>query len=421
MAVQWTVAQIGAREHYAVAIALERRGSLAALYTDAWSRRSLAPRAWYPAGVNAMLARRTAALPDAKVRSFTPAVLRRELARTLGRGTVGLYERFIETGQWFANAVCKDLDQRSVHPDRDAFFGYNTGCLEVFEHLRDRGVLCVVDQIDPARVEEALVREERERWPEWEASAPAIPEAYWQRLQTEWALADRVVVNSDWSRTALEQQGVPRDKLAIVPLAYEPPDIVPPRVRSESGGRPLLVLWLGTVSLRKGIPYLLEAARLVLNENVKFVVAGPVLISPTIVGSAPRNVEFTGRITRSALTHIYAEADVFVLPTISDGFAITQLEAMAHGLPVVTTPNCGEVVTNGVDGFVVAPRDVTQLAAAIGCLANDRELVETMSAHAVRRARDFSLSRIATLIEELSSRESRVADDRPERHVRAIR
>ena len=416
MALQWTVAQIGAREHYAIAAALARHGSLRALYTDVWVRTPAVIRDWYPTSVKAILARRNPDIPNEQVRSFTASTLWRELARRVRGSSTGLYEDFIEAGRSFATAVRDDLDERPLNADTEGFFGYNTGCLEVFEMLRERGVLCVVDQIDPARVEDAIVREERERWPGWEPSAPAIPESYWQRLQDEWTLADRVVVNSAWSRSALEQQGVPRDKIAIVPLAYEPPHHAAASQRSHVTGAPLVVLWLGAVNLRKGIPYLLEAARRLEGEPVRFVVAGPVFISARIVASAPRNVQFIGRVARPALRQIYADADVFVLPTISDGFAITQLEAMAHGLPVVTTPNCGEVVTDGVDGFIVPARDSEQLGSAIGRLSSDRSLAAAMSARAVRRSEDFSLARVASLIGALGAREApRVAnhEERP--------
>jgi glycosyltransferase involved in cell wall biosynthesis len=155
---------------------------------------------------------------------------------------------------------------------------------------------------------------------------------------------------------------------------------------------PLRVLWLGSVGLRKGIPYLLEAARSLEGTDIRFRVVGSIQIASRFVDSAPRNVTFAGPRPRWDAVQEFEGADVFVLPTISDGFAITQLEAMYHGLPVVTTPNCGDVVTHGIDGFVVRPRDARALAEAFRRLAEDRDLLWRMSNNARSKACQFSLS-----------------------------
>src|SRR5262249_11469196 len=155
----------------------------------------------------------------------------------------------------------------------------------------------------------------------------------------------------------------------------EPRDVgVVPRT---SAGRPLVVLWLGSVILRKGIQYLIQAARRLADRTIRFVVAGPPGITPQAVSTAPANVEFRGRVTRDRATHEYFAADIFVLPTLSDGFAITQIEAMAHGLPVITTPNCGAVVDHGRDGLIVPAGDAEALAAALAALDDDRGRVAT--------------------------------------------
>jgi glycosyltransferase involved in cell wall biosynthesis len=91
---------------------------------------------------------------------------------------------------------------------------------------------------------------------------------------------------------------------------------------------------------------------------------------------------------------------VFVLPTVSDGFAITQVEAMAQALPVITTPNCGEVVTPGIDGLIVPPFDGEALAAAISKLDQDRPLLKEMSYRALDKSAHFYLPRQAQLVEE---------------------
>jgi glycosyltransferase involved in cell wall biosynthesis len=100
----------------------------------------------------------------------------------------------------------------------------------------------------------------------------------------------------------------------------------------------------------------------------------------------------------------YTRADVFVLPTISDGFALTQLEAMAHGLPVITTPNCGRVVTDGVDGFLIPPRDPAALARAIHVLAEDPERLQAMREAARQALARFRLDQLDSNLRTLESK-----------------
>jgi glycosyltransferase involved in cell wall biosynthesis len=86
----------------------------------------------------------------------------------------------------------------------------------------------------------------------------------------------------------------------------------------------------------------------------------------------------------------FRTADVFVLPTISDSFALVHLEALACGVPVITTPNCGSVVRDGVDGFIVPIRDAKMLAERIEQILSDRSLREQMSQNAKERAAQFT-------------------------------
>jgi glycosyltransferase involved in cell wall biosynthesis len=185
----------------------------------------------------------------------------------------------------------------------------------------------------------------------------------------------------------------------IVPVAYEAERTHLPS-RSNFNG-PFTVLWIGSVNLRKGIQYLIQAAKdLVDNPKIKILVAGPIQISDEAIASAPKNVEFVGRKTRDETEEMYRRADVFILPTVSDGFAITQVEAMSQALPVITTPNCGEVVTDGVDGLIVPPCDGHALAEAISKLEADRALLREMSYRALDKSAHFYLPRQSQLVAE---------------------
>jgi glycosyltransferase involved in cell wall biosynthesis len=112
---------------------------------------------------------------------------------------------------------------------------------------------------------------------------------------------------------------------------------------------------------------------------------------------------FHGPVSRSGAAEWYRKADLFVLPTISDGFAITQLEAMSHGLPVITTPCCGEVVSDGVDGFIVPPRDADALARLFLRYLAEPELLREQQQAALTKAKQFTLERLAEKLGRLEA------------------
>jgi glycosyltransferase involved in cell wall biosynthesis len=399
----WFCAQIGAREHYAIPRALHQTGRLAVLYTDFWAgplTRSLLPRR---GALGALASRFHPDLARAPVWARNLRGLEWEARLRLGsKEEGGPYLGFNDVGRRFASAVRDQVSRRDLPPGA-IFFAYDTGALEIFEALRPRGVHCVLNQMDPNRVEVELVREEEKRWPGWALRPTDVPEAYFRRREQEWALADRVVVNSEFSRQALIRQGVPADKLTVIPLCYEAGLPREDDRREVSRRPPLRVLFLGRVVLRKGIQYLMEAAKLLRDEPVHYDVVGPIGISDDAVKSAPPNMTFHGRANRDQAGAWYRQADIFVLPTLSDGFALTQIEAMAHGLPVIATPNCGEVVTDGVDGFIVPPRDAEALAKAIHRHLVEPELLNVQRVAALKKSEQFKVGHLVKKIVSLEA------------------
>src|SRR3984957_3976720 len=112
---------------------------------------------------------------------------------------------------------------------------------------------------------------------------------------------------------------------------------------------------------------------------------------------------FHGRATRDQTANWYRQSDVFVLPTLSDGFAITQLEAMSYGLPVIATPCCGAVVSDGLDGYIVPVRDADALARAIQWYLNESELLVRQRAAALVKVKQFTLEHLASNLHSLET------------------
>ncbi len=401
----WICSQIGAREHYAIPRALQQAGRSVTLCTDFWAGRMLRKSfvgPLRPLGARCHPGFET--ISTATIKSWNVRALfwEKHLRNIAARQTP--YHGFIKIGRRFAQCVRGELKRR-LEANRDfIFFAYDTGALEALEWCRERDVKCILNQMDPNRVEVELVRAEEKQWPGWALQPVQVPEEYFARREREWKAADRVVVNSEFSRQALLRQRVPAEKLIVIPLCYEPDGINrPAAINHRQPDKPLRVLFLGQVILRKGIQYLLAAARQLERENIHFDVVGTIGISQTALATAPRNVTFHGRAVRDQAASWYRRSHVFVLPTLSDGFAITQLEAMAHGLPVIVTDCCGKVVGDGVDGFLIPARDASALAQTLRRFLAEPDLLTKQSAAALIKASQFTLDRLAVDLMRLES------------------
>jgi len=409
------VAQLGAREHYSVPRMCHAAGLLARLHTDFWLpswSATWAEHIGVPA-VRRLAGRRAPDIPRTLVRThWLPAACRRLQSATI-RGRAAQYRVHAGWGRQFARGVARDL----AHSDFSTFFGFSSASLEALHAARRTGALAVLDEIAPTHEEEAILADERRAFPGWEpTSGSGLPAEFLARLEAEWAAADRIVVNSCWTKQALAVQGVPASKLFVVPLTFEATPGFG-RVRERQAGADLRVLWLGTLCLRKGLPYALEAARLLARDPVKFTFAGPIEVDPRQV-AWPDTARYVGPVARVDVGKLWHSHDLFILPTLSDGFGLTQVEAMAHGLPVVATPCCGEVVEDGRSGLLVAPRDARSLADAIRRFI-DREIdLEVASRHALGRAQAYSPQAIWPRWREILRRPD--SDRKPNRNERGM-
>ena len=353
----WICLQIGAREHYAVPRALNRLGLLQALLTDTWVppfslRTRLFPGQRFQSRYHPQLQAASIATP--KLGSLAFELL------TRCPGSPSGWPRTIARNVWFQRWAVRQL-RRLQQPALNVF-SYSYAARSIFRLARERGYHCVLGQMDPGPEEERLVLAEHRRYPHLPASWQPAPTQYWQHWEQELQLADRIVVNSPWSRSCLLRQGVPASKLRLIPLVYEPP--VEGASAPPAPAGPFQLLFCGTIGLRKGIARLLEAMRLLEGQPVRLTLAGPSELDPQAWAAAP-NIRWLGPVPRSQVAGLYGRAHAMILPTLSDGFAITQLEALAYNCPVIASPFCGEVVTPCLNGWLLPSLEPEAIAATI--------------------------------------------------------
>lgn len=379
---RYAVLQAGARMHYAVPALLARAGALAAFYTDLHAShrplqwlQAVCPSRLQPRPLRRLLGRR---LPDDLPRSLvrdqplSGLLSAAGLAAAAGDARVlerAGRERFAGASAIYTNFINNDLD--------------------TVRQARDQGLTVVHELIIGADVGRILL-EERRRFPgiEPDGEPEAVVEAGIALDLEKWRLSDQVLVPSTYCFDSCIALGCDPARLQLVPYGIPEhwfdlePDPVPGRV-----------LFVGQVGLRKGNHVLAEACRLLRRRGVHFDcrVVGPPLVdlsNPLFEGP-----HYLGQVPRSQVREEFRRADLFVLPTLADSFALVHLEAMACGVPVITTPHCGSLVRDGQEGFLVPIRDATALADRIAQLLADRALRSRMGAAARLRAEDHSWRR----------------------------
>lgn len=216
------------------------------------------------------------------------------------------------------------------------------------------------------------------------------------RKDEQFSLADLIVANSDYVRQTFIDSGIAPDRIVAVPTGCPPVrDDCPPR-RQQMG--PQIFLCAGTQSLRKGTHVLLEAwRRLGPRSSGELWLVGSRELPVQLYDNIPSNVIVRPPVPRSELSLLFAQASVLVLPTFCEGRAHVVLEALAHGLPVITTANsgCGDVVRDGVNGWIVSPGDSDALAQRLTVCLDDPERLRDMGLASLEQARRWQVADFA--------------------------
>ena len=248
-----------------------------------------------------------------------------------------------------------------LRPGAGIFVGWSSQCRRSLRRAKELGMVTVVERgsthIEWQRdilAEEAQLTGVGSNGPDPSTVAAEL---------AEYAVADYIAVPTQFTVESFVKRGVPRGKLLVNPYGVDLQRFAPSDKRASVSDR-IRVLHCGQVSVRKGVHYLADAVQRVPGAELRLV--GAVHPSAEPLLRKPR-VTLCGAVAGSAMARQYAEADVFCLLSIEEGMAMVLAQAMASGLPVVATPNtgAGELITDGVEGFLVPARDPAAAAEKI--------------------------------------------------------
>jgi len=361
----------GARDSYQVACALEEAEMLQGLVTDLY----------WPADLEwaAALARRL------------PARLRKKL---LNRYTKGLPGRSVQSC-WASGALALACDVRGVpfllrrstmrFCDRQlgkraaeianirdaALLSYSYYAHSAFSNFQ-RARARILFQLHPHPVSvRAILQHERKLHPECAGSLDkewelALPESDFRTLVEESGMPDYWIAASSFTKSTLIENGAAPERIRVIPYGTDLEWFKPVQLE-QPVNRPLRLLFVGTVTQRKGVKYLVEAIESLPPGTAELTICGRLVDGASGLRGARAHVHFRAFVSSEALLREFQSADVFVFPSLAEGFGHVLLEAMACGLPVISTTHTAAVdlISDGREGFIIEPGDVAELARGI--------------------------------------------------------
>lgn len=392
----YVVVQLTSRRKFDVAYSLEKRKCLDTLITDLYlSRKYSVLESLLPKKLSGMVGRQRADIPNAKVHSdllgaaLFRAAIRNSTLHQRHRAQIRAYKRL-------CRRAVRVLEDRHVRQkgalSNLAIYGFDTASLELFRRASEFGVPAVLEQcVAPRNSQIQMYRRLNERYGCFEIGAEAFDSLNELHLreQEEWNIASNIICPSTYVWDELVKAGADSSRLRLLPYGYTPKftkqkttEVVVERVKKNR--RTFTVLFAGNDAYRKGLPDLVETARILSHENIEFRVAGDVGNAWGELGAEKvSNLNYLGRLSPSDLEREYRKADLFFLPTYLEGSALVAYEALAWGLPLVTTREAGAPIEKDIGGFICGTGNVNQYAEKIHLLSKDRHLYESMALHAL--------------------------------------
>lgn len=361
----------GVFHHFELAREFERRGHLQAIFsTWPWSRL------------------KREGVPRDKVETF-PWLHMPEYA--LGRSGLDLpwladelgYRNALAFDRW-SDLQLAQLIRKGQRPD--VLIGISGSSLRAGRRVQRAGGRFLCDRGSThQRYQEEIVADEFRRWG---VARPVSDPRDTVREETIYAIADAITVPSSVARRSFVQMGVAPGKVHVLPYGVRLEQFTP---SAEPPTDEFCVLFAGAVGLRKGVPYLLQAFAKVRHPRKRLRVVGA--IQPEIralLGELPsEGIELLGPLPQPELASLMSRSHVLVLPSIEEGLALVQAQAMACGCPVLCSENTGgeDLFTDGQEGFIVPIRDTDALTHRMQQLADDPGLQQRMRAAALERVR----------------------------------
>lgn len=393
------VVHSGARDAYQVALALAETGLLEALVTDLFWPVDSAGVAGLarllPVRAQAMLQQRSrAGLAADQVRLCPVVGLATLLADKMPRMPLALR-------RWMTRAADARLGRTAgklAARTGAAMVSYSYYGFDAFRSCGAPGMLFQMHP-HPASMRRILTAElnahpdcAESLRQEWELALPAVD---FDHLVRETQMAAGFMVASTFTRSTLIEHGTPAHAIRVLPYGVDCRHFKPDATRRGGSEAKLHLLFVGRINQRKGIKYLLQALELLRTDQVQVTVCGRVVDGLEMFRPFGSQVTVRPSVSAAELVAAYQSADLFVFPSVAEGFGQVLLEALACGLPILSTTHTAapDLIEEGREGFTIEPRRPDQLAERIDWALTHRAELARMGERSRTTAESFTRER----------------------------
>lgn len=344
---------------------------------------------------------------------FLPLPLPEKWRKTIARRSFVTEHARIEFHPWkelwrlagheSIDSVCFDLDAHVAaacarSPGRlNAVYCYEDMARDTFRMARERGWTTFYDlPIAYWETSQRLLREEALRWPQWEPTLVGTRDSHQklERKTEELALADVVLCPSRFVLDSLPD--ATRATKTCVVAEFGSPQVaeMADSARPNQNG-PLRVLFAGSLTQRKGLADVFAAMKLLGRNDVELVVMGTPITPLEFYKEQFPGFRYEAPRPHHEVLQLMRQCDVFVLPSVVEGRALVQQEALACGLPLIVTPNAGgeDLIDVGDTGFLVPIRSPESIAERITWFAENRRALPAMREAARAKAAQYTWQR----------------------------
>jgi glycosyltransferase involved in cell wall biosynthesis len=313
-----------------------------------------------------------------------------EVTRLLSKGNQAKKRRKTDHSyqalDYKVSRVLSNLNPQILH-------AYEDGCSYSFARAKELGIQCSYElPIAHWATVRRLLAEETERYPEWEPTLESTrePEEKLCRKEEELRLADRITCPSQFVLDSIPLEIRQKIPCQISPFGSPPCEAV--NAESSPKNHIIKLLFAGSMSQRKGLADLFEAMKLLKGETISLSILGQPSMPKEFYRKQFSEFQYFPPCSNQKVRAIMKEHDAFVLPSIVEGRALVQQEALSCGLPIIVTPNAGgeDLVEEGTTGYMVPIRSPEKIAEAIRTMIENKNHKEEIRSLCQKKARQYS-------------------------------